>query len=228
VTPGRLRVQLLLLLTLAGVVAFLSSFLSLVLGMGSMALRYPLAVACGYAAFVLLIRGWIAWQRHGMTARDALELDPGIADGSIAPRASGHSDALSFAGGRSGGAGSGGSWSTGSSSASPGIDAATDVDDLWPVVVAAACVLGGLLAMGYVVYGAPVLLAEVAVDAAIVSGAYRSLRKREPSYWAMTVLRHTAIPAMILVACAALGGFAAEQIAPDARSIGGVIRALTG
>jgi hypothetical protein len=102
-----------------------------------------------------------------------------------------------------------------------------DVDELWPVLIAAACALGGVVAIGYVVYSAPLLLGELALDAAIVSGLYRRLRKKEPSHWAVTTVKHTWLPAMVLVLFAAIGGFALQRIAPDARSIGGVVRALS-
>ena len=102
-----------------------------------------------------------------------------------------------------------------------------DVDELWPILLAVACALGGLVAIGYVIYSAPVLLAEIAVDAAIVSGFYRRLRRKEPSHWALTTVKHTWLPAMVLILFAAIGGFALERIAPEARSIGGVVRALS-
>jgi hypothetical protein len=228
----------LLIVSLAGVTAFLSSIVALRLGVDGMAVRYPLAVVVGYLTFLLLIRGWMALpsrgrERHTRAAArsssfdksDLLSLDPGI-DVPVPTQLPGPSGIASFGAGRSGGAGAGTSWAGGPSrSASAGVD--VDFDDLWPVVLAVVCVLGGVLAIGYVVYSAPVLLAEVAVDAAIVSGLYRQLRKREPSHWAVTVLRHTAVPALVLLLFAALGGYAAQRIAPEARSIGGVIRALS-
>lgn len=229
-TPQRLRLHLFLIITLSGVAAFLSSVLALAVGATSMTVRYPLAVACGYAVFVLLIRGWIGLhQRHGgarSQASDLIDIDPAVLDVGLPARLPRGSDVALFSGGRSGGGGAGASWSNATStSASPSID--LDVDEFWPVLLAVVCVLGGALAIGYVIYSAPILLAEVAVDAAIVSGVYRQLKRRQPSHWAMTVVRHTALPALVLMLFAALGGYAAHWIAPDARSIGGVIRALS-
>ncbi len=76
------------------------------------------------------------------------------------------------------------------------------------------------------IYAAPVLLAEVALDAAIVSTLYRRLSKQDMSHWALTVVRHTWLPALVLIVFAAIGGWALQKAAPDARSIGGVLRAL--
>ena len=237
-TPQRLRVHLLLIVTLSGAVAFLSSVMALALGVSSMALRYPLAVVCGYAAFLALIRGWVAWHRRtsaesrsstrrSVREREVLDID--LVDTGLSfdgpTRVSGSPNVSLFAGGKSGGGGGGVSWG-GPPKASSNVTFDVDVDDVWPIVLAVVCVLGGALAIAYIIYSAPVMLAEVAVDAAIASGLYRRLKKREPSHWAVTVLRHTWMPAVAVVIFAALGGYAAHAIAPDARSIGGVIRAL--
>ena len=88
------------------------------------------------------------------------------------------------------------------------------------------CVAGGAVAIGYVIYAAPLLLSEVALDAAVASTLYRRLRKDDVSHWAVTVLRRTWIPAAAIMLFAALGGYALQRVAPEARSIGGVVRAL--
>ena len=228
------RLHLCVIITLAGLAAFLISVAALRLGVSSMALRYPLAVCGGYLAFLGLIRGWIAWQRRALeTVRDVAgdlvsSIDPGDVN---VPRGSVLSEPSFFSGGRSGGSGGGGTWANASSTgrstgASSGIDVGLDADELWPVAVAAACALGGLIAVAYVIYTAPVLLAEVALDAAIVSTLYGRLRKQAMSHWAVTVLRRTWVPALVLVAFASIGGYALERAAPEAQSIGSVIRAL--
>ncbi len=139
-----------------------------------------------------------------------------------------------FAAGRGGGAGASTQWGAASTASSPssggsaksGFDFDFDLDEMWWVVIAGVCVGGGAIAIGYVVYAAPLLLAEVALDAAIVSTLYRRLRKDDVSHWAVTVLRRTWMSALALIVLAAIGGYAMQQIAPDARSIGGVIREL--
>ena len=50
-------------------------------------------------------------------------------------------------------------------------------------------------------YAAPVLLAEVALDAALVAGIYRKLRKEDARYWLGSALRHTWLPAVIAAVC---------------------------
>jgi hypothetical protein len=68
----------------------------------------------------------------------------------------------------------------------------------------------------------------VALDAAIISVLCRRLRRDEQGYWLTTVLRRTWMPAAILVVFAFLTGFALQQAAPQARSIGAVVQAVVG
>jgi hypothetical protein len=229
------RLQLVLIVSLAGLAAFLSSILTLRLGVPWMAVRYPLAVACGYLTFFVLIRWWIAWQRRfdeATLVRSSLDGVDLVGDfATLRVPARGVPDVPLFAAGRGGGAGASTQW--GSATSTPpgpgkggGIDLDLDLDELWWIVIAVACVLGAAIAIGYVVYAAPLLLAEVALDAAVVSTLYRRLRKDDVSHWAVTVLKRTWMSAAVLMLFAALGGYAMQQIAPDARSIGGVLREL--
>ena len=52
----------------------------------------------------------------------------------------------------------------------------------WPIVVLVAA-FAGLAAIGYVIYVAPTLLAEAAVNAAVAGKVYSGLKKREPHHW---------------------------------------------
>jgi hypothetical protein len=202
-STGAPRLELSLILLLAGTAAFLTSVLALGLGWTSMAGRYALAAAAGYLAFIALVRLWIAWKRGGCPD---IDFDPGIGPDFIdlpLPRRLPAADAPRF---------------------NLGLD--LDTDELWFVVLALACALGGLLTIGYIVSVAPLLLAEVALDAALFTAVYRRLHERDASHWAATTLRRTAIPAMVLIVFVGLAGFALEQVAPDAQSIGGVVDAL--
>ena len=232
---GAPRLLLCLIMILAACGAFAASVFALRMGVDSMMLRYPLAVIAGYLTFLVLIRGWIAWHRRsGWVADTAGDVISAIDTSSVSLPSRGGAGPTFFAGGRSGGAGGGDTWSSlattsrptggGGSSANSGFS--LDFDEAWPLVLAAVCALGGLLAIIWVIYSAPVLLAEVALDAAIVSALYKRLKKQEMSHWAMTVFRHTWLPAVVLIAFAAVGGWALEKAAPDAVSIGGVVRSL--
>lgn len=242
------RLVMLALLTLAGSVAFLTSVLTLGAGLTSMTLRYALAVLAGYGAFLLFLRGWIALRRHEWPN---LDLDGDIASDvidAVAARLSPKAKAAeafansAFAGGRTGGGGGGSAWThagsqaierTREESASLAESAAEslgsvdiDLDDFAWLLLAAATLGLGLICLSYVVYTAPLLLAEVALDAALVSTIYRRLRREEAGHWTGAVLRRTWLPAAGLTLFMAIAGFALEQAAPHAHSIGGVLRVL--
>ena len=233
---GAPRVLLSLIMIFAACAAFVASIVTLRLGLDSMMLRYPLAVIVGYVTFLVFIRGWIAWHRRGRGSESGStvgDLVNSIDVGDLSLPSRSAAQPSFFAGGRSGGGGGGNSWSglvsssrSSGSGSSGGSGLSLDVDEMWPVVLALACALGGLLAIFYVIYTAPVLLAEVALDAAIVSTLYQRLAKHEMSHWAVTVVRRTWLPALALVVLAAVGGWALQIAAPESRSIGGVIREI--
>jgi hypothetical protein len=224
IARGYPRVVVLLILGLAGLVSFSFSAWALSLGLDEMGLRYLGATVVGYLTFLLLIRAWIALHRVGQDRSLDLSSLPdlsGLPDGTSPPA----DLAAGFGGGHSGGAGASGDW--GSPVEAPGgINIDVDADEAWPVVLAAVFLLSGLLAMGYVVYTAPVLLAEVALDAALVTGIYRKLRKEDARYWLGSALRHTWRPATIAAVCLGVAGTALQWAMPEARSIGDVVRAL--
>jgi hypothetical protein len=228
------RLQLLLMTIAAAGAAFLVS-VALLWSPAEvfelMAPRYAVAALCGYLAFILLIRAWIALHRP---AADDVELDLLDVLDALGPRASAPCPDTSpplFNGGRSGGAGSSRQW-LGSGASDRHSDRSWSLgfdleDGIW-LLVAAASAVAGLVAIGYVIYMAPMLLAEVALDAAIISVLYRRLRRDERGYWLTTVLRHTWAPAVVLVVFAFVAGFALQQAAPEARSIGAVVQSLSG
>jgi hypothetical protein len=157
-----------------------------------MMLRYPLTVIVGYVTFLVFIRGWIAWHRRGRKSESGStvgDLVNSIDVGDLSLPSRSAAQPSFFAGGRSGGGGGGNRWSglvsssrSSGGGSSGGSGLSLDVDEMWPVVLALACALGGLLAIFYVIYTAPVLLAEVALDAAIVSTLYQRLAKHEMSH----------------------------------------------
>jgi hypothetical protein len=242
----RPRLTILIILSMAGGAAFLTSFACLTVGLDSMAARYALASIAGYLAFVVLIRGWIAvcrgdWDTGGDLPNpfDAVDMvDTGVHAGRGGAQA-----AKAFAGGHSGGGGGGAAWipepvekvtstsvrqaSSVASESGKGWGIPIDLDEgFFFIVIAILAALGGVLCVGYVIYIAPMLLAEVALDAALVSAAYRRLRKEDVGHWTGAVFRRTWVPAAILVVFMSIAGFAAQRYAPEAQSIGGVIRAL--
>jgi hypothetical protein len=211
-----------------------------------MSIRYALASIAGYLAFVVLIRGWIAirrgWETDGNVNVDLPNPFEALDAADLVGRGAGRGARAvqSFAGGRSGGGGGGAAWmsepveravsvresSSFASEAADGLGGSLDLDDGVFIVIAIAAALGGVVCLAYVIYIAPLLLAEVALDAALVSAAYRRLRKEDVGHWTGAVFRRTWVPATILVLFMFVTGFAVQSLAPEARSIGGVVRAL--
>jgi len=198
------RAIVLTMLVGAGGASFLCSAVALGAGIASMGGRYALAAASGYVVFLSLIRVWIAIRRGW--APD----DPGVAD---VLGDAGRAITQSASGDLGGAAASGFEWSF-------------DLDDFWWLAVVVLAAGAGLLAVAFVVSSAPVLLAEVALDAALVGTVYRRLRHEDRSYWAVTALRQTWVPAAVLVTFMAVLGFALQQVTPGADSIGDVMRGL--
>jgi len=221
------RLQMVFILSLAGLGAFLCSAALLHGGLGNMMVRYLFATAMGYVLFLVLIRLWLDYQRRRWSF--LLDLpDVDLGPGSTNP-------SLSGGGGSFGGGGASGSWQPSSelpvpgsaTEASPSLADSVpdlDLDEAWPVVLGLAALLAGLTALGYLIYASPVLFAEVLLDAAIVGAVYRRARRRRRNHWLRGVLRRTWLSAALLCAFVALIGFSMQAAAPDARSLGAVIR----
>src|ERR687894_2311887 len=64
------RAQMTLILLATGCAGFLVSFLLLRAGLTQMWLRYPLAILCAYAVFLLLLRLWLAAQSRRKSVSD--------------------------------------------------------------------------------------------------------------------------------------------------------------
>ncbi|HEX9918492.1 MAG TPA: hypothetical protein VGA87_04950, partial [Pyrinomonadaceae bacterium] len=236
------------LLALTGASGFLISAVLLRLGVTMMAVRYPLAVILAYCVFLLLLRLWLALRRNTESDSDLFPdigdglphlLDSGASAG-LNPAAS------TFGGGADfGGAGAGGSWSGGAASGVsadmpggvpcgdvgggssvsdyvpdlPDVDLDLDEGCFW-IVIPVAAIVGVIVAMFYVVYIAPVFLAEILVDALLLAGLYKRLKGVEPRHWLRSAVRRTLLPALIATALFIAAGYLMGRIAPEARSIG--------
>lgn len=200
------RVQMMLLLSAAGGAGFLASYGLLQLGLDQMALRYPLAVGVAYLVFFLLLRLWLTLQQD-----PDFDLVVDAADAGV--------DVLSF----------------GSSSPTPtakpdgpSLDiGAPDLDEGIFLIVLAAVAAVVLGAAFYVIYLAPLLLAEVLVDGVLLVAFYKRLKGPEPEHWSLCAVRRTWIPAIIVAVTFFFAGVIFQSLAPDARSIGGVWKSVS-
>jgi hypothetical protein len=245
------RLHMVLILALAAVGSFLTSASLVALGLHSMAARYALAVVGGYFFFLTSVRGWIAYQTRNWSfgrrtgqrpTEHAQSLD--LSDIDLAgnvdldlpsidlPDLSALSSAdavFSGGGGGFGGAGASGSFDgdvTGDGSLSDALDGVTSGDgEGVAIVVAAVALLGGLLALGFVVYSSPIMLAEVLLDVAVVGALYRKNQRHARGHWAAGVLGRTYKPALALAVLAVIFGAATQSLAPKEHTLGAVLRA---
>jgi hypothetical protein len=227
------RFQMSVILLLTGFVGFLSTFLLLQIGVLKMWLRYPLAILSAYMAFLLLLRLWLAIQRHQNSLDFELPIDVGSSGTSI-PSAD-----FSFGGGGDfSGGGAGGSWSDnvssstssisdGASSVLDGVGFDFDLEEFGLIILAVVAIIGGVLASLYIVYIAPVFLAEILVDGMVLGGLYKRVRNIERKHWLQTAVRKTLLPAILCVLFFGVIGGALQMLEPQAKSIGEVWSKLT-
>lgn len=252
---GLPRLQMSILLALTGASGFLTSFILLKAGVGSMALRYPVAVMVAYGVFLLLLRVWLAIQKDDWDDVtdfvDAGDLAEIAVDG-VTSLGKGAGEGFSGGGGSFGGGGTSTSFQAppaplasyaqqapaavrsasagGKSGGGSGFSFDFDLDEPGALLVLLALLILAVAVLGaafYVLWTAPVLLAEVLVDGLILTGLYRRLRKtEEPGHWVFAAIRRTWIPALIVAGLFSLSGHLLQKAVPEARSIGPAVKAV--
>lgn len=229
------RLHMLLIIALAALGAFLSSASLVTLGVGNMGVRYALAVVGGYVFFLSFVRLWIAYQTHNWSFGRRQRVSESSSDthvdlpdlSGLAELSAATDNAFSGGGGAFGGAGASGSFGDAAPSeggSSGALDAVGSADEGLPILIAVIALLGGLIALGFVVYSSPILFAEVLLDVAVVGAVYKKNRRHERGHWAAGVLQRTYKPALVLGVLAAVFGAAAQYVAPEQTTLGGVLR----
>jgi hypothetical protein len=216
------RLEMLLTILVTGAVGFVTSLGLLIYDVRTIWLRYGIAVVVAYGAFLLML--W-AWLRSGhaeepeLDAWDAYDLADAAGDAVDSLRG------FSGGGGEFGGAGASSTFDAPTvKGASASLD--LDLDDLFWVVLVLAALGSALLAVGWVVWTAPALLAELAVDAALVAGLYRRLRRSSGGHWLGTAVGRTWIPFTVVFVTVVAAGWLFQVRYPEADSIGDVWRLL--
>lgn len=224
-SSGYPRLGLLLSITFAASVGFLSSAGMLALGVQAPAVRYVLALGFAYVTLLFLLRVWLL--RRGDDRHWDLPLDvPGGGSFEATPAP------FSGGGGFSGG-GSSSSFGTADAAASKSgggggiLDVAGDADEGVVVIGAillAIAVLVGLGATYSVVANAPVLLAEVVLDGAIATATYRRMSLSSPQHWVQGVFKRTWKPLVSMLVVLLMLGIAIPLLVPGGDSIGDLFR----
>lgn len=230
------RLQMFLIVTISGAAGFIASFLMLDAGLTEMWLRYAYAVGAAYLMFLFLLWLWLK------TSADDYTDFPDLSG--ISP-SSGRSGESAYGydgkGGDFGGGGAQGSYDgpahTHSVSFEPADSSSTiDGDVIGEALGGAAqaeelaiplvvlVLLGAMLFSSFfIVYSAPMLFAELLLDAALAAGLYRRLRRLETRHWLETAIRRTVWPFIMTTVMIAAAGWGMQVYAPEAHSIGEVI-----
>jgi hypothetical protein len=245
---GMPRVQMSLILAATGASGFVASFVMLRIGLSAMWLRYALAVLLAYLVFLVLLRVWLylhSREPKGDAWGDLLNAVPHDLGG---PPHAAEATASAFGGGGDfGGAGAGGSWgegvSAGARHAAPSFNAGggtgggggsggglasgldifdADSEGCGFLLLALALVVAGTLAALYVVYAAPLLLAEILVEGVLLSGLYRGMKRarRGGGDWLGAAVRRTWLPVLLTLVTFSAAGYFLQRASPRARSIG--------
>lgn len=203
------------------------------LGMDGMGLRYALSVLGAYGFFFLLVRMWV-WYAAGIAVQISLpdlsssrgDIIPDVGVGNWGGGSGGGVPFRGFQGGDAGGGGAsdlfdapvlsssgGGGGGGGSGSLDLDLD-----EGIWIVLVLAVVVIVIAVAGGYLIWMAPEILPEVALECAIGAGLVKQLREGE-SGWARRLLWKTWIPLTIVVAIAFSAGAFIQSTCPGATHV---------
>jgi len=224
------RLQMALIVALTGAAGFLASHLLRLAGVDAMLLRYPMAVLQAYGVFLLLMWIWIRWRWD-----DVLDgLSSEVGGGSPSAHGGVAESPWSSVGGRSGGGGASASWNE---SAPPSEVEVSEVPlaglaedeaglPLLALLGIVALVAAVLLASVWVVWSAPVLMAELLVDAAIAGGLYRRMQGMQVQGWWRVCVTHTSWLLLGLLLFFAVLGWLAQELVPGASHLLQVIQAL--
>ncbi len=129
------------------------------------------------------------------------------------------SEAANTASAGSSGSGGGSSISSNSNGIGDALSGAGDADELVIPLAVAAFVLALLFSTLYVVYSAPMLLAELSVDFLLATGLYRRLKKIPETAWLGTAIKKTIWPFLITALVISASGWALQNSAPGANTL---------
>ncbi len=228
------RVQMCILVSLTGLAGFGASAGMLALGIDTMALRYLLAMGCAYIVFLSLLWLWLRTSAADYVDRlslDGFESD-GVGAGGSGSSASGgaHAEPVAGGGGTFDGGGASANVEFGSEEGGglqaiveKPLDAIGQADEGAIPLVVILLALGIALSSLFVVWSAPVLFAEILVDALLAAGLYRRLRVLDVRHWMRSAVRRTIIPFVMTTLVVTGAGWAMQHHAPQARSLGEVI-----
>jgi hypothetical protein len=218
---------------LSGGFALVTSVLMLGVGLENMSLRYPISLAFGYLFFIFLL--WV-WLRNVADSFFDIPSPSGTSSG-------GNSDeaipTFKGGGGDFGGGGASGDFdgptglvyddTSGSILKDVGepLDSIGDADELVIPIIVIACAVAVASASLYVIYIAPLILAEVLVDGVLSYALFRRVKDLDSPHWLQSVFRRTFWPLLCTAVVVSVAGYALSSYAPGARSIGEAVKHIS-
>jgi hypothetical protein len=222
------RLQMCLIVTLTGAIGFLASYLLRFGGFEVMWSRYVMAMCVAYLAFLGLLWVWIHTRASDYAdGADLVDLVPDIPVPGVV---------FQGGGGTFDGAGASADFESaslndngggGSSGVGDALGAVGDADELaipLAVILLIAALVGAVVFCCFsVIYGAPVLLAELMVDGLLSVSLYKRMKVVDSQHWLQSALRRTILPFLGTMAIVAACGWGLSLYAPGAHSIGEVL-----
>ena len=86
------------------------------------------------------------------------------------------------------------------------------------ILLAFALLFAGIIAVGSIIYIAPVFFAELLLDVGVTAGLYRRLRHIQSKGWLAIVIRRTWLRAAIVAISFGIAGFIMKFLMPSATS----------
>ena len=198
----------------------------LVFGLDSMGWRYALSVLGAYGFFFLAVRMWV-WYAAGVAVQLSLPDSLPDLENVPLPNIRGGGSGAGFSGFHGGDAGGGGASdlfdspmiSSGDGGGGGGFDLDLDLDDgFWILLVLAVFVIIIAASGGYLIWMAPEILPEVAIECAIGAGLVRQLKDSQAG-WAGRLLYKTWIPLGVVMIAAFCAGAFIESTCPGATNV---------
>lgn len=198
------RFALTLLVTIAGFVGFFISHTLLNYGFEDMWLRYPISVIGGYLAFLALLRFWVEIERARFDPKK-VRISTELPDESTSPLPKTFTgDNISWL-----------DW----------LDLSEFLNDGEGCVIGCLFVLviglvAGMVSILFsIIMAAPELMAEMFLDAVVMTLFYRHLKNAAKEHWLGTAVKRTWKSALLTAAALSLLGLLLGGLAPDRHSI---------
>ena len=192
------------LVSATALLGFVTSIALLHLHFHNMALRYIISVAIAYAGFLGLVRFWILYQKRTWQWASATNTKPITGR---APTQLKQNDAESS------------SW--------------LDFLDIFDESIVIVLLIAGAVSIVFVIWHVinivalgPDFLAEVLLDGVFSAALYRRLGQIEHQHWMKMVFAQTKAPFLWTLLLFAFLGVVSAHYAPEAVSLGGVVRHL--